>query len=317
MMKIHSSYLRRLARRFTAATWTALAFGTALGVPGGAAAEEPRWYQVELIIFAQRLPENAPQEIWPRDIPLAYPPNWVELKDPDAPLAALVSSSATPDTAAPLPTPADLAREPYYKLPAAELELAPQARDLRRDGRYRVLFHQAWRQPMIGIRKSPAILIQGGNSYDEHTELEGSINISIARYLHLHTNLWLSEFSANYGQEAGGWPDLPRRPSVRQADPALALGTDKTAADWWDNRLNPAGEYESILANRYLVNKVVTFRQKRGRIRSGEVHYLDHPLMGLLIKMKPYEVPEVEPAPENVPNSGSAAGVEATPAVPQ
>ena len=31
------------------------------------------------------------------------------------------------------------------------------------------------------------------------------------------------------------------------------------------------------------------------RMRSGELHYLDHPLFGLLVQVRPYELP-VEPA---------------------
>lgn len=265
--------------------------------------EAPRWYQVEIIIFAQRPPAGDPQEIWPRDVPLAYPPNWMALQDP-AELAAAPApadtAAATPappgaEAASPLPpeAPVDLAREPYLLLPEAERQLNPQARDLRRGSRYRVLFHQAWRQPMVALDKAPAILIDGGDSFGEHSELEGSITISIARYLHLHTNLWLSEFSANFGQGSGGWPELPQRPQ-RSSGPAPLLAGDSAEVDLWGYRQAPAGLYENILSRPHVVDRIVTFRQKRSRIRSGEVHYLDHPFLGLLVKMTPYEIPQPE-----------------------
>ncbi|MBL1259542.1 MAG: hypothetical protein COB33_003300 [Thiotrichaceae bacterium] len=37
--------------------------------------------------------------------------------------------------------------------------------------------------------------------------------------------------------------------------------------------------------------------QKR-RLRSGELHYFDHPMFGMLVKIIPYELPEPEPEPE-------------------
>ena len=41
--------------------------------------------------------------------------------------------------------------------------------------------------------------------------------------------------------------------------------------------------------------------ERSRRMRSGEVHYLDHPLLGMVVKVTPWEEPEEsqEEAPEN------------------
>ena len=33
-------------------------------------------------------------------------------------------------------------------------------------------------------------------------------------------------------------------------------------------------------------------KQKRRRIRSNELHYIDHPVLGILLRITPYEKPE-------------------------
>jgi hypothetical protein len=47
------------------------------------------------------------------------------------------------------------------------------------------------------------------------------------------------------------------------------------------------------LEKRYVTDRVVSMRQHR-KMRSSELHYLDHPLLGLLIQITPYEPPAKE-----------------------
>ncbi len=297
----------------------------------------PRWYQVEMVIFSHNSP-GSPQEDWPHDIVLSYPPNWVELPRPDTAAATDAQSQAqrygtdTQTTGTQRYTDAhaseqavDLATTPYYPLPDSEYQLKRETAALKRDSRYRVLFHKAWRQPVVDYKEAPAVLVDGGESYGNHRELEGSITLSVSRYLHLHTNLWLSRFKANYGQEFGDWPELPERPSLAQLsgnnplhynDPSTShvntsgrnnlgsAGLDHNIADLRGGRslglladLNSdssaINDYSSILSRPYIVDQVVTLKQQR-KMRSGELHYVDHPLMGLLIKVVPYKIPNAD-----------------------
>jgi hypothetical protein len=266
---------------------------------------EIRWYQIELLAFSQNVP-NQTQEQWRTDIALAYPPNWQRLKQPPE-LDSLVQDTAanaeategTSATSDNLLLGADLEREPYYLLPKELRELNNNASALSRDPRYRVLFHESWRQPVVDLDSAPSLLIHGGETYGEHQELEGSITISVARYLHLHTNLWLSEFTRNYGQNqqswrqddnAKDWPTLPVRPDLREVD-TQEWTPLATQADAWSGLTALETEYDKILNQPYVLDKVVLLKQKR-RMRSGELHFIDHPLMGLLIKITPYELPE-------------------------
>jgi len=284
-------------------------------------ADGPRWFQVEVAIFSQQPPAGQHQEHWRRDIALAYPPHWVELRSPEAfekeALAHFRSKAEaerqlqqmqpieddqqlSPPITPPVEAQSyslddvrvDLAREPYFFLPRQEHQLTNEVRALKWDKRYRVLFHEAWRQPVVEYDKAPALLIDGGNLFGDHSELSGSLTLSVSRYLHLKTNLWFSEFVANYGQERLDWPELPTRPSLKkQEGNALLFGQPEQGL--WAQFNSGSEEYSSILAQPYLPRQVVLLEQKR-RMRSEELHYIDHPLLGLLVKITRYDVPAPE-----------------------
>lgn len=271
----------------------------------GAIAQEPQspqsWFQVELIVFAR---ENADTgvETWPRNIQLGYPFNWVELKD--AP-----SEASTTPTEEELPSwDRGLARlnqardtdNALYRLPESERSMDRYANAMARSGEYRILFHEAWRQAMVEMDNSPAILVTGGEKFGNHYELEGSVTLSVSRYLHLHTRLWLTQFEPNFGQPPGAWPELPRRPNQplpEGATQAPSIGNSWSDSEWnressggsaWDTSLNTTSSQPDFLGEDYLPSRIVTMTQQR-RMRSEELHYIDHPLFGLLIKITPYK----------------------------
>lgn len=286
------------------------------------AEQEPdRWYQVEVILLAHKQSTN--DEIWRTDIALAYPPNWVELKDPEKFLApptpcpsesntadetqlpppnsdgiesvnddcspALAADEATEGEPQPAPLLADLDREPYYLLPKELRALNDQAQELKWSRQHRVLFHQAWRQPIVDKSEATSIIIAAGEQFGDNAELEGTISINVSRYLHLNTNLWFSEFSHNYGQDKGQWPELPTRPDLQDFS---SIQIEDDAISPWDKIQPLNDEYDKILAKPYIPQRITLIKQKR-RMRSKEIHYIDHPKVGLVILIEPYEVPAV------------------------
>lgn len=148
----------------------------------------------------------------------------------------------------------------FSLLPKDALQLGGYNYTLRRSEDYRVLFHKAWKQQMQGKSSAPGIIISGGNTVgSNHKELEGYIKIHIARYLHVITDLWFA-LDDN--------PLLPAKPG--SASPITENG----------------------FANRYSGNNsdaaVARFQESR-RMRSKELHYIDHPLGGVLVLITPIE----------------------------
>lgn len=154
----------------------------------------------------------------------------------------------------------DSSFEGFNILPANERTLNAQAATLARSGTYSVLYHQAWRQT-IYARKTH-IFISGGKSIGGHQELEGSIALSVGQYLKIQTNLWLSQFAPAGTNVTEVWPSLPQLPFADTG------ASDKTQD--------------------YLIKRIVKVAQERS-MRSNEVHYIDHPLLGIVVKIIPYE----------------------------
>ena len=180
----------------------------------------------------------------------------------------------------------DPARRPYLQLPPAVSGFEETNRALQRDSDHRLLFHGLWRQPMFDIDEAPAVFVSGGLVYNAdsglHSELEGSLrlgfNAARDRIL-LAADVWLAEFaSADEDDPDTGWY-LPPRPAGMEDD---RVDTGRG----WLRRRGPDALYRPQV--------VYQLRQER-EMRSGEFHYLDHPALGLVISVMPYELPPPPP----------------------
>jgi Peptidoglycan-binding protein, CsiV len=313
---------------------TPISMGSVLLAPTVLAAEAAdapieRWYQIEMTVFTH---EASPldQELWsPGKLSLGFPENlqrlgsvsdYLQLDDwtvlspaafttstttpaissvpqvgittsnpaaltPPLPGAQLLSA---PILVGPLPfAPAesfrlpDLAREGFFALPPEAHRLTATNRALNQSAQYRILFHNAWRQPIPRRNAAAAIGIVGGRQYSEHSELEGSVifyfNNAEDRLI-FNGNLWLSSFNTQ-DNSTEEW-NLPVIPGV----------------------LVGAGESTSEPPQEYFVNRILQLREVR-EMRELELHYLDHPALGVLVQITPYTPPapvvvEPEPAPE-------------------
>lgn len=76
------------------------------------------------------------------------------------------------------------------------VKLTREAYALKRNNDYRLLFHQAWRMRLVSEVNSIPLLIEGGDYFAGMPELQGKLKLSVARYLHLETDLFLNTFEA-------------------------------------------------------------------------------------------------------------------------
>lgn len=223
------------------------------------------------------------------------------LTESNTPGNTKADDSIDPTREQPEPFVVTLDQQPFTLLEREELTFKKFSRRLARQSDIRTLFHGAWRQPIASREQAENILIYGGDKFDNHFELEGSISLGLERYLHIKTNLWISAFVSNMGVEKNPWPLLPSRPITSTIktgeetnDPFGTPGLNTKANSLEGLFSNP---FEAISNNQYRVDRTVLLQQER-RMRSNELHYIDHPLMGLLIRITPYEFPEPEPEPE-------------------
>ncbi|SDZ79283.1 CsiV family protein [Microbulbifer marinus] len=204
-------------------------------------------FEIEMIVFERPQGMAQARETWPAAPRMQYPNRWVDF---------------------------DTAKGEALFLSPVATKLDNKVAALRRGGD-RVLFHKAWQQVLQQKRNSPAILISGGDSFSGHQRLEGSVTVSVSRYLHLSTDLWLSEFGP---QQVNNGILLPRRPEAPREEPLALAGT---AAQF-----GPAANAFATRPPQPVYAQRVAQLQQERRMRSGELHYLDHPAFGILIEIR-------------------------------
>lgn len=268
----------------------------------GVHAETTDWYQVEILVFSQQ--DLFGDENHVTNIDLRYPDNILELTSasdsgsaPDQP-GVEVPSSVTNHA---------ISGEAFHDLANNLLKMTDEHRRLDRAPGYRVLYHKAWRQPGLGTAEAPWVLVQGGETYGDHHELEGSVRLVRNRYLHIQANLWKTKFGqvlpsstltitppinsnknsttdyqptpapTEQGHEAdtSAWPPLPPLPRSQFAPSTAEPGST----------ISTSGRKE---ATKYRVNDIVTLKQT-SRVSRQEYTYLDHPNMGVIVYVSKHE----------------------------
>ncbi len=257
-----------------------------------------RWYQVELILFSRReTPEVT--ENWPRfpDLtsveqarPLWQPPTRLgELQTP-LPAGSLEPSAATP-LQWPLIDPETGTEKPFVILPQSELQLREEAAAINDNRNRSVVLHTGWNMPVQGEADADFFRLHSelDSTPRQRTMLDGTLRVYVGRFLHVATQLYATDYQLAeeplrvfFGDSSG--PELT--PELASAD---------TRYGPWRPELRRPGAADS-LAPQWVPSQSIRFTETR-RMRSNELHYLDHPRLGLVIRFTPYE-PYDPSAPE-------------------
>lgn len=300
-MSRHTSQV--IKARHGAALWALLSLLPAAVQAQPAPGQEP-WIQVEMTLFTYEN-ANLESEVWsPEKLAIGFPDNLIVLQQMADVLqlsdwSVLTGAIATPQTAQPGPSPTpgaspapvtreigprpyapadsvtlpDLEREAFQVLPPAAHDFVTTNRTLSQSTGHRIVYHNAWRQPLRRRSATPAIGLQGGREFGARAEVEGSVALysgSARDRLVLEANLWLTQFSTDQAVSSS-WA-LPVLPAV----------------------LDRAQNQTETTNESYQISRIIEFRQSR-EMRLEQFHYLDHPAMGMLVQVTPWQVP---PPPE-------------------
>jgi len=336
-------------------------------------------YRIELIIFTNRNnldafsdnDDSAVAEDWSASLELSYPDKLVFLHparpEPVVPKAPESTIEITPpqreelietipesevilvqeDTRTEVEK--ALASLPLLEYLDSETHLLKDmAKSIGRRSNHQILFHQAWHQELGAAEIAPSIPISGGETFDNHRELEGSIKLNKDRYLHITSDLWLTQYvlrnDAQWDKftaeptensllaakiiDVNRVPDFPldviriaEDTAIREAalaklleDEALyefSLEQDSSSENaplrplpFDDDVIDESLESEALEADvevlvteatelsfdLFEASKTYVLKEHR-KMKRAEVHFLDHPMMGLIIQITKYEVP--------------------------
>ena len=276
--------------------------------------QNPRWFQVELLVFSHEGASDG-EQFEPTPL-LSYPGAGRFLIEPQrvkANLQAAYPYSVIDEfgrqfltelppsggaSGTPLTPPANakpLLPTPFIALPAAQREFNGKAAYMQRSGRYQTLFHQSWAQPVLAEGSALPLILDRSGDTGQWSRLQGSVTLYLSRYLHLKTNLWLNT-RGDYLPGEWRMPAPPLGPPSLIVE-TLPVETSKGFGEQWVASNDADGESElgaeELLGPVYPYRHAVLLQQKR-RMRSTEVHYIDHPKLGVVIKITPLTKEDLE-----------------------
>ena len=165
----------------------------------------------------------------------------------------------------------DFLRDPHLQLTPDSSDFEQTNRALERSAEHRLLFHGLWRESVADPADAIPLYVQGGLRFDDQYELQGAITLRFNENrdrLVIDSNLWLTEYSASADFESE-W-QLPAIPEAMKTD-LDSLTRDEQGLQ-------------------YGINRVFHMEQSR-EMRSNQFHYIDHPAIGIVILVKPIDVP--------------------------
>jgi hypothetical protein len=221
-------------------------------------ASELRYYDVEIIIFENLDLKARESEKWHTSVEIDYPENTIQIGHP---WPGLFPKEYNPKLS-------------FKRLSRRSFRLKEQAKKISESDSRRILLHTGWRQP--GMAKDVALTVklnkkiptQSSAKMTEFNEvqqeytpapspwatkeagvLEGKVKVILARYLHVDVDM------------------------IFQAE-ALQASDIYTIDDSINEEIKPV---------------VYRLKQSRRRMRSRELHYIDNPVLGMLVLITPYE----------------------------
>ncbi|NOY62876.1 MAG: hypothetical protein GXP10_06970 [Gammaproteobacteria bacterium] len=287
--------------------------------------QAPPWYEVEIVVLEHLgSGPGSTNERWSDSPGMPAVEQGIELKNGAQELARagvdllkLVADAAGGGDGKEA-SPPNVELPAYYTLPKALLRLNKVERSLKRSRNYRPLLHVGWRQPVVDRERAASVHVYGDDLLPlESTDdglvsqktmsqsvplftdqpvdggiaapprvLDGTVRLSVARYLHLDVDLLFRRL-----ESVTRMVDVVTPPLENSLDDALFSSFDA-------HPKVPATTKRALTETRIHAYRLMENR----RMRSGEVHHLDHPFFAVIALVTPYEPPiaEVEKASEAV-----------------
>jgi len=253
--------------------------GLSLSSAFAAGKDGPSTYQVEVLLFAVNDAAALASESWPEFYETGSAGQFLYVT------AAEADEKTTPASKdAPKKKPAVLS---YQFLGHDQFKLATSIAKLKKNPRYEVLLHTAWRQPAIDLKDETAVYVFDGMTEPEHPveplPVPSAEAASGAPTPPPTTPAPAAPTHVEAGEAANPEPRAPRFSGTVK----LALGQYlHVAVDlYYRKNMSRVGSVDAS-GNEVLTthNALQSFHLSEiRRIKVGEVHYFDHPVFGALV----------------------------------
>jgi len=245
------------------------------------------WFEIEVLLFKRNRPEPL-DEYWPQDGERTLDGTSLSLLDPFARARRMprtIDGSSIGNKVGDL-----------YVLSTNQLQLIDAWRKLSDNALFDPLLHVGWRQHVDSASKAEPVHLFAGNNYGREFRVDGRVNdgsselqslweldgllrIHLQRYLYINADFLLRQpgvYSPPLVETVTHGAD-----EIPSGEPGVAITS--AAAE-------PPAELDSVPAGQAGQPFLLQYpMHQQRRVRSGELHYFDHPLFGMLIQIRRIE----------------------------
>ncbi|MCP5077570.1 MAG: hypothetical protein GY951_05880 [Psychromonas sp.] len=269
---------------------------------------EQRWFEVELLIFERNAEIDDINEHLSSDKISIDTENSISLLEPIRTSICIEGETCLSKENPTIITGSvfDSEGNNFQRLDKSRLQLVKQREKLQRHASFEPVFHMAWRMPVKGPQASKPIHLFAGENLAfniqkrllENISLQSSdavaTELSDGEAISLITDKWAID--GNFKVYLNHYLFIDTQlvirkeitEDIKQPDPIVVEVIDD------ENGVQIATQSEQAVVTevkQQTVIKEILFDQNR-RLRSEEVHYLDHPLMGIIVQIR--KIPKVE-----------------------
>lgn len=279
---------------------------------------EQRWFEVELLLFERNTDiQSFNEQLTSQDLSVDSSNSISILKTKKSAQCLQVENCLSQSNPTVITNSEfDYAGNNFKRLSNSHLELVAQRERLEKHAGFEPLLHMVWRMPVESGRTAKPIHIFAGNNLaknidikpikikidnntaDESTsnlvsdaeidaamlnediwEIDGNFKIYLDHYLYIDSQLIISKAITE---------------EIPQAEQVIEMIDDENGIQIAKVTTEVGEATQSNVPNvsiRQTVIKEILFDQNR-RLRSEEIHYLDHPLMGIIVQIR--KIPKEE-----------------------
>lgn len=239
-------------------------------------------YRVEVLIFAYLDENSAREEHWP------LLEQWKQEEAAAIEAQLLMANEPEEDVIIDLNPTTELPDESELTTPAIvpldNLIFTDAAARFRYRSDISMLWHQAWIEEIQDINNPIIHEVNAEIEKDIQVKLSGTIQLHRSRFIHITPNLTVEQFIFA----------IPDDFENTETENTGTENTETTSTELVTTELvTTAPELNQAPAEQWVPLRAAKVNLSR-RMRSDEVHYIDHPLLGMVVKVSPYTVPKAE-----------------------
>lgn len=238
-----------------------------------------KWYKLEMIVVAYTNMADIDKEHWPAMLenqptyPLKQRISWIYPYNSQATNRSVIRRFGVPSKNH---STASLISK------IRKHSLAEYAKKINENKDMQVIYHRSWLEPIQSQKKASAHKLRIASKEQLGIEINGEFKLYRHRFLHIDTDFHIQHY-AKKALEKQPEQTLNQENTSMEKTPSLAQTQTPTTTNTPYSTLKQQEQPEILVPIRAAQIKLTR------RMRSNELHYLDHPMLGMIIKAIPVD----------------------------